>query len=348
MAQRKHALDTVRFLALVGIVINHTLSNSSAQPLVNILQDYHAVIFVLLMGVFIDPHSNFRKVIIRSGVLIGTGFALGSSIISIDIILVQLGILNLIAWLILQKISKFTPLFILTIAWLLLSPILSQIIRAFLEQNLHIIPTQENIGLNLLLEDPISFILRPFFYSSYPVLQWITIILFGILFKNFLNSKWWKISVIGLAMFSLAKITSFMLGGSLWTMDNGTSNNWNTIFDSGAYTGTTLGMLSSVGVGFFIIGVVQFFDILFKWRINPYLSGSTLSLYSIHVFSFTMIPHYIFENTVHSFIVFTATLLFFAVFSFLWFCLSKNYGFSKYGPLEEFTHYLTVEKSSKT
>lgn len=347
MVQRKYAFDTVRFIALIGILINHTMYNSPAKPLVNILQDYHAVLFVLLMGIFIDLKGSLKKTLIRSGVLIGTGFALGSSEITIDVILVQLGLLNFIAWSIARKIQKIQSLIIITFIWLIASPIISQAIRSFLEKDLGIIPTQKNIGLNLLLEDPISFLLRPFIYSSYPVLQWTTIILVGIIIKHFINTKWWKLSVIGLAMFTFAKVISYFLNGSLWTMDNGTANNWNHLFDSGAYTGTTLGMLSSLGMGCLIIGLVQFLDSILKWRVNPYLSGSTLSLYSIHVFSFTMIPVYILESTAYSLILFASTLLGFVIVSYMWYLMAKHYHFRKYGALEEFTYYLATSDQNK-
>lgn len=346
MTHRKHYLDTVRFLALIGILINHCFNNSPAEKIVNILQDYHAVLFVLLMGVFIDTKSPAKKTLIRSSVLIGTGFALGSSTIVIDVILIQLGLLNIIVWGISQYIHKTRTLFFITSIWLIISPIISITVRNFFEKTLLIIPTQKNIGLELLIEDPVSFVLRPFFYSSYPVLQWTTIILIGMILKSYLNAQWWRISIIGLTMFCFAKLVSFFFNGSLWTMDNGTPNNWTHLFDSGAYTGTTLGILSSVGMGIVIIGFVKFLDNLLKWRINPYLSGSTLTLYSLHTFSFTMIPMYILENTPYSLALFSSTLIGFVIVSYIWYRLSKFYGFTKYGALEEFTYYLTTSKTA--
>lgn len=346
MPRRKHAFDTVRFIALIGILINHTLSLSSAKPLVNVLQDYHAVLFVLLMGVFIDINSSVKKTLIRTGVLIGAGFALGSADITLDVILINLGLLNLIVWTIAKTFTKIKTLLVITLSWLILSPVVSQFSHYIIEHHLGIVPRQYNTGAYLLFNEPLYFFLRPIFYSSYPVLQWTTIVLFGIILKHFINAKWWKISIIGLTMFSLAKTSSFLLGGSLWTMDNGTANNWGNIFDSGAYTGTSLGILSSVGMGYLIIGIVVFLDNILKWRINPYLSGSTLSLYSIHVFSFTFIPISILENTTYAFILFAATLFGFVIISYLWYLLSKKYGFIKYGPLEEFTYYLTLPKEN--
>lgn len=344
MTKRNRALDTVRFIALVGILINHIMSDSSAYPLVQTLQDYHAILFVMLMGVFINPASTFKKTFIRSSVLILIGFALGSAGIGIDVILINLGLLNMVTWSILQIFTKTRTLVVLTIALMIATPIISQFSRDFLQTQFNLIPMSYNSGVQLLSEHPLYFFIRPILYSHYPILQWIVVILAGVLLSKFIKSKWWKISIIGLTMFCLGKLLSLFFNGSLWIMDNGTTNSWNNIFDSGAYTGTTFGLMSSIGMGYLIIGIVIFLDSQLKWRINPYLSGSTLTLYSLHAFSFCFIHPDIFKNSSYAFIIFATTMLGSVIVSYIWYLLSRKYGFTKFGLLEEFTFYLTVSE----
>lgn len=365
---RIEALDLARFLALIGIILNHILQLSLFKPVVNIMQDYHAVMFVMLMGFLIPGKNNtLKKTFIKSGFLILIGFALGSAGIAIDVILIQLGILYFIGWIINKYIQNNMILIILTTLWLVISPVLSVILRRAYES--HYIPELSlNIGTLMIQYAPQQVLVHPFLYSHYPVLQWISFITVGILLskvirKNFDKHSHYKentdsaligkIALSGVIFFVIAKIVSFFAGGELWKMDNGTSNvyDWNDLFGSGAYTGSTLGMISSIGMVLLIISLCMIFTGYGKdsndkklWNkvyITPYLSGATLSLYSIHVYSFTLVSKEMLQNDTIVLLLLAGTIILFLLVAFVWKIISKHLKFAKPGPLEEFLYYLS-------
>lgn len=364
--KRVEALDLARFIALIGIVINHTLQKSSFSPLVTALQDYHAVLFVILLGFLIPGRPQpLKKVLVKGLGLIVLGFALGSADLSIDVILVNLGLLYLLGNLLNKYVHRIRYLASIALVWVLATPIISHILRQQFEQ--YVTPVPMNFGLLMAQYNPVQLFVHPFLYSHYPVLQWLFFVLVGMILAKILrgkaekhrhcavqddNLKNWKIAVIGAGLFIISKATSFLLGGDLWKMDNGNTNtnNWEDIIDSGAYTGTTLGMLSSTGIALIVItlclyitGYGKFKDVSHwqdKIHVSPYIAGATLSLYSIHVFTFTFVTDTMLKNDLIAVSLLGGTLLMFALLAMLWKKIAQLRQYRKPGPVEEFLSYL--------
>jgi len=365
--QRIEAFDLARFIALLGIILNHTLQSKTFDPFIQTMQDYHAVLFVLLMGFFAPKkESSMKKIFIKGFVLIGVGFALGSASIAIDVILVNLGIIFIVGSLIVRTINKTKYLIILALTWMILSPILSVILRRKFEEA--VTPESMNFGTLMIQHAPEQLFVHPFLYSHYPVLQWISFFFVGAILsrilmnhKNVYESSLYdsmdksvikKMTITGFLFFVSAKIVSLLLGGELWKMDNGFSNayQWSDLSNSGAYTGTTLGMISSIGIGLIIIALCMWLTSFKKVdknggtqsviHVTPYLSGATLSLYAIHVYSFTVVPPDLLKDDVKVVLLLIATIVLLAVCALVWSKIGKRFNFTKPGPLEEFMFYL--------
>ena len=248
---RQLGLDVARALALVGIMGNHLLGGGTyaAQATSQIMSDYHAVIFAVLIGCGVQleldaarRHGNnpLRTVLVRCIFLIALGLGIASVTQHVAVILLTLGLLTIVAHFA-ARLPNPAFIAILTITYLA-APALTILNRAhgwtkqLLNAQLHHFADPINTTGSLLLADP------------YPFLVWTVYALAGIAYVRWIINRHTNLARTALAslvVFAVAKIAGRLLapaGGILQQLTETTG-----------YSGSYLNVVASAAVAIFII-----------------------------------------------------------------------------------------------
>lgn len=347
------ALDIARFLALLGIMVNHVWLLTDS-PLAIALQDYHAVLFVLLSGIVFVYSGEARgtkktKNIVRAIACIVLGLALGAGNPAIDIILVNYGLIFLLGIWIVPRLSTRVLACVATL-WIVLSPLVSFGIRSVTVDDAHL----SNIGFNTIFSEPWMVLVKPLVYSHYPVLQWFSIFLIGALIGRGLLSRdeprqrkfLLRLGWIGLPVAFLVKSVTMFLPFDVWNVKDGnveTSNSLN-LLDSSAYSGTTLGMVSAIAVALTVICIVTDLSRIAGVNYLGQFGIAMMSVYTLHVLVYTLLPVDMIKD--HQMLFWLANVAMIVVMTLVWNRFGHQWG---RGPLEAVTEKVAaveVEKRS--
>ena len=215
---RVQGIDIARGFALLGIIVNH-IFYIAYRPAADALQDYHAVLFMLLAGIvytYAEGSNPVLKNRVRGIFCIILGLALGAGNPQLVVILLNYGWTFIIASFFVHKM-KARPLFILSAIWIMVSPIVSLLIR-----NMAGTRHGENIGFQHFASEPWLFIIDPILWSNYPVLQWFAVFLFGAALGRTDIRQWLgdvnstvRTLVASVVVFLLVKLSSGAIGSVL-------------------------------------------------------------------------------------------------------------------------------------
>lgn len=252
------ALDLLRGLALLGIMVNHVFY-LSAHPFAAALQDYHAIAFFMLSGIVFTYAAKQEALpnVIRGIVCIVLGLILAAGNPPVDLILVNYGIMFLVAAFTVHRMST-RLLGIVGVTLLFIAPVVSQVLRVWLGMG------SQGENQSSSLEQVLGVALRPLFYGHYPLLQWSAVFFLGAYVGRKLRAgqqfTWLRLVCAGSLAFIVAKGIS-LLGSSfsgLFTMGDGNVDlGWEHLLDSYAYSGTTLGLAASMAVVITLWGLLE-------------------------------------------------------------------------------------------
>lgn len=345
------ALDIARFLALLGIMVNHIWLLTDS-PLAIALQDYHAVLFVLLSGIVFVYSGETRgakktKNVVRAIACIVLGLALGAGNPAIDIILVNYGLIFLLGIWIVPCLST-RVLACVAASWLVLSPLVSFGIRSVTVDNAHL----ANVGFNTLFSEPWMLLVKPLIYSHYPVLQWFSIFLVGTLIgrclkmrepdqqKRFLLHLGW----VGFPVALLIKGVTMFLPFDVWSVRDGNivTGDVLNLLDSSAYSGTTLGMISAISVALVVVCIMTDLSRLPLVNILGKFGMATMSAYTIHVLLYTVTPLILIREYQIEF--FLGNVIVIMLITVIWGKLGQKWG---RGPIEAVTEKVAAVEVEK-
>lgn len=345
------ALDISRFLALLGIMVNHVWLLTDS-PLAIALQDYHAVLFVLLSGIVFVYSGETRGVkktknVVRAIACIVLGLALGAGNPAIDIILVNYGLIFLLGIWIVPRLNTRVLVYV-TASWLVLSPLVSFGIRSATADNAHL----GNIGFNTLFSEPWMVVIKPLVYSHYPVLQWFSIFLLGALIGRGLISRdgsdqskfLLRLGWIGLPVAVLIKGATMLLPLDVWRVEDGnveTSKALN-LLDSSAYSGTTLGMMSAIAVALVVICIMTDVSRIPGIKSLGQFGMATMSAYALHVLVYTLTPLEMIKT--HQTFFWLANVAMIIAVTLVWNKFARQWG---RGPLEAVTEKVAAVEAEK-
>lgn len=183
-------VDLARALALVGMYAAHLTTARSpgsiggVDPLFQVVAGRSSALFAVLAGVGIvlssrvgtgrdagDAGAARRRLAVRAGLVAALGLALGSVDSGLAVILTFYGLLFLCALPVL--IWRARSLAWLAVAWGLLSPVLSLVLRRQLDPVPKIVPALEHLAQPLVLAQELLLT------GYYPVLTWATYLFAG-------------------------------------------------------------------------------------------------------------------------------------------------------------------------
>lgn len=184
-AARLAGIDLARALALLGMMATHTmpLLDAAAQPQpVALIAGKAAALFAVLAGFSVELSTRrFQRwrdaalaLVIRGVIIAVIGLLLGWISVSIAVVLVQYGVMFMLAPFVLRSPTRL--LAVLAPLWLLLSPVVSHLIRdaASLPR------AAESLDLTHVAQ-PGYLLTATFLTGYYPVLQWFGYLLVGLL-----------------------------------------------------------------------------------------------------------------------------------------------------------------------
>ncbi|SDS96101.1 Protein of unknown function [Brevibacterium sandarakinum] len=319
-AGRLLGLDAARGIALFAMMVTHifALSDPAGLPTwAAVFAGRASALFAVLAGCSLVLSTRSRmsasgrlrdavpSVLIRAGAIIFIGLCLGSVSTLLAVILVNYGVMFAIAMLFLRLRAR--SLFIIAIVWMVLSPVLSMVIR-------------NQFGLEPMysamswfdLATPLTMLHDLVLTGYYPILQWLSYILLGMaVAKIDIGKHLMSLFAAGLGLFLVGKGISWLLiniagGGSalvrvselygtdlnaaLFTGSYGVTptTSWWWLAISGPHSGTPFDLLSTAGTALLTIVVCQSLAVLLgrrTWVLSPLTAPGSmpLSVYSAHV-----------------------------------------------------------------
>lgn len=363
MLIRLKGIDIARGLALLGIIANHIFF--IAHPVIaTALQDYHAILFMLLAGIVYTYAQGTEPALknrVRGIVCIILGLALGSGNPAVDVILLNYGWTFLFASFFVHKMN-LKQLAILSGAWLFLSPFVSYWVRSLVGTS-----GGPNVGFQHIFTEPWMILADPVISSSYPLIQWFSVFLIGatigrlplerivshkatmkgILFYSllgFVAVKFFSIFSIVLSQsksYGQAFREAFSLGtGNVDTVD------MYSLLSSGPYSGTTPALLASVLIGVAVIAGCSLFALQKNVWFVERIGMATLTLYSLHVFVHTIFGRW---GNDHSFLYYFATVVASVVVVMGWdHLVNKSSMQASPGPIEAIVQkMIAIEKEKR-
>lgn len=364
MSTRLTGVDIARGLALLGIIANHIFFFSH-PTIATALQDFHAILFMLLAGVVFTyaPGKNPRlKNIVRGIICIVLGLALGAGNPRLDVILLNYGWLFIFGSFFVHKLAA-RHLYLLSVAWAVVMPFVGAVLRPLI--NYHEGP---NIGFQTLASQPWLVFLDPVVYSMYPVMQWFAVFLFGAALgrtdiRALLSDtdKMFKTMTTAMMVFFAAKTTSiaalmlvsnYSLHESLiYNFSLGKAavdlNTPDRLLGSAPYTSTTLALVSSTAIGIVIVMAGSLLSHRgIQLQLVQMMGMATLTLYSLHVFVHTVItPQWADNNSMFYYLL---TIVGAGILVWTWhrYAVGRT-GIVAPGPIEEVTRRIIVTENSK-
>jgi uncharacterized membrane protein YeiB len=338
LKQRLTGIDAARGLALLGMMSTHTMPLFDPGPgnppsLVGLLYSGRsAALFAVLAGVGLallsgreSPHggpalaADRRAVAARAVVILAIGLSLGGLDVNVAVILVHYAVLFLCMLPFLGLPLRALSLWVT--GWVLLSPVLAYLVRPQLAALLGAPRLSGNPDWDSVMswESGWNALGDVLFTGYYPVVQWMTYLLFGLILGRLALSRL-KVQLIlivagGLVAFAAKGVASFFLdylGGqqallatdeaARWPLESllqvdlawvDQRGSWWWLATAAPHAGTTLDLLHTTGVAAAVLGVC-----LLVTRASPRvllpLSGAgamTLTLYSLHVWALSLTVH---------------------------------------------------------
>ncbi|WP_209371080.1 heparan-alpha-glucosaminide N-acetyltransferase domain-containing protein [Brevibacterium renqingii] len=313
-------LDVARGVALFAMMITHifALSDEASLPTgAAIFAGRASALFAVLAGCSLVLSTRTRLqtsgrlrdaapgVLIRAAAIVLIGLCLGSISGLLAVILVNYGVMFALALFFLRLRAR--ALFVLAGAWMVLSPVVSMIVRAEFGLEPGYLPMSW-----FDLATPVSMLTDLFLTGYYPILQWLSYILLGIaVAKIDISRHLMALLVSGLGLFVLGRGASWLLlnvaGGygalvensqrlgidlfaALFTGSYGvtSASSWWWLAIAGPHSGTPFDLLSTAGTALMTIAVCQAAAVLLgrrSWVLGPLSAPGSmpLSVYSAHV-----------------------------------------------------------------
>lgn len=309
-------IDLARAVALLGMMATHTMDLVDAagdpQP-VGLIAGKAAALFAVLAGFSVElstrRYGRWRdaaaSLAVRGLLISILGLVLGSLSSSIAVVLVNYGVLFLLAPLVLRLPARW--LAATTVLWLVASPVASHLIR-------------DGLGLQRAVEAPeLSHLAQPgelalgvLLTGYYPVLQWMSYILLGMavakldigrhllglfacglsLFIAGRGVSWLMLNVFGgdAALVEVSQMWGTDLTAALFTGSYGVTpaTSWWWLAIAGPHSGTPFDLLSTGGTAVMTIVACQAAAELLgrrSWVLAPLSAPGSmpLSVYSAHV-----------------------------------------------------------------
>ena len=326
IGRRLTGIDAARGIALLGMMATHIFplydertGDPSWAGLV--LSGRSSALFAVVAGIGLalltggsQPRSgralsaDRRGIAVRALIIALVGLTLGGLDTSIAIILFHYGVLFLLA---LPFVGMRLPRLALWAgAWLLLSPVLAYLVRPWLYSAVEPSTLDSNVSWEAFLQ-PGTLLADVFFTGFYPVVQWLSYLLIGLLIGRLrLSEVSVQVGLVtaGIAAAAGAKFLSYYLlvdrggfealletnSGRIWPLARMMEVNlagveqtgsWWWLAVSGPHSGTPLDLLHTAGTAAAVVGVCL---LLTRARPNLLLPLSaagamTLTLYSVHV-----------------------------------------------------------------
>ncbi|MCQ1948034.1 heparan-alpha-glucosaminide N-acetyltransferase domain-containing protein [Arthrobacter sp. zg-Y1116] len=330
--RRLTGIDAARGIALLGMIATHVLplyNQETGDPSLTglVFSGRSSALFAVVAGVGLalltggsEPHEakavnrDRRGIAVRALIIALVGLALGGLETTIAVILFHYAVLFLLALPFLGM--PLRRLAVWAGAWLLLSPVLAYVARDWLLRNL----SPSDIGGNITWEaflSPAALAADVFVTGFYPVLQWLSYILLGLVIGRLaLTSLPVQVGLLTGGVFAAvtAKLTSYYLLGELggfdalratesgqqWPLARMLEVNLSSVEQTGSWwwlalagphSNTSLDMLHTAGTAAAVLGACL---LLTRARPNLLLPLSaagamTLTLYSLHVWVMTMV-----------------------------------------------------------
>ncbi|RCS91960.1 heparan-alpha-glucosaminide N-acetyltransferase domain-containing protein [Brevibacterium aurantiacum] len=313
-------LDVARGIALFAMMITHiyALSDEAGLPTwAAVFAGRASALFAVLAGCSLVLSTRSRlaasgrlrdaapSVLIRAAAIVIIGLCLGTISDLLAVILVNYGIMFAIAVLFLRLQAR--TLFVIAGTWMLISPVVSMIVRAEFNLEPKYLPMSW-----LDLATPPAMLTDLFLTGYYPILQWLSYILLGMaLVKVDIGKHLMGLFTAGLGLFVLGRGASWLLlnvaGGdaalvetsqrlgidlfaALFTGSYGvtSTSSWWWLAIAGPHSGTPFDLLSTAGTAVMTIAVCQSAVVLLgrrSWLLTPLSAPGSmpLSVYSAHV-----------------------------------------------------------------
>ncbi|MCQ1996063.1 heparan-alpha-glucosaminide N-acetyltransferase domain-containing protein [Arthrobacter sp. zg-Y1171] len=330
--RRLTGIDAARGIALLGMIATHVLplyNQETGDPSLTglVFSGRSSALFAVVAGVGLalltggsEPHEakavnrDRRGIAVRALIIALVGLTLGGLETTIAVILFHYAVLFLLALPFLGM--PLRRLAVWAGAWLLLSPVLAYVARDWLLRNL----SPSDIGGNITWEaflSPAALAADVFVTGFYPVLQWLSYILLGLVIGRLaLTSLPVQVGLLTGGVFAAvtAKLASYYLLGELggfdalratesgqqWPLARMLEVNLSSVEQTGSWwwlalagphSNTSLDMLHTAGTAAAVLGACL---LLTRARPNLLLPLSaagamTLTLYSLHVWVMTMV-----------------------------------------------------------
>ncbi|MCC9175930.1 heparan-alpha-glucosaminide N-acetyltransferase domain-containing protein [Arthrobacter sp. zg-Y179] len=330
--RRLTGIDAARGIALLGMIATHVLplyNQETGDPSLTglVFSGRSSALFAVVAGVGLalltggsEPHEakavnrDRRGIAVRALIIALVGLILGGLETTIAVILFHYAVLFLLALPFLGM--PLRRLAVWAGAWLLLSPVLAYVVRDWLIRNLSPSDISGNITWEAFLS-PAALAADVFVTGFYPVLQWLSYILLGLVIGRLaLTSLPVQVGLLTGGVFAAvtAKLVSNYLldelggfdvlrateSGQQWPLARMLEVNlssveqtgsWWWLALSGPHSNTSLDMLHAAGTAAAVLGVC-----LLLTRARPLLllplsaaGAMTLTLYSLHVWVMTMV-----------------------------------------------------------
>ena len=326
IGRRLTGIDAARGIALLGMMATHIFSlynEQTGEPAWTglVLSGRSSALFAVVAGIGLalltggsSPRSgralsaDRRGIAVRALIIALAGLTLGGLDTSIAIILFHYGVLFLLA---LPFVGMRAPKLALWAGgWLLLSPAAAYLIRPWIYEHVSPATLGSNISWEAFLT-PATLAADVFFTGFYPVFQWLSYLLIGMLIGRLkLEELTVQVGLVaaGIVAAAGAKFLSYYLllekggldavletnSGRIWPLEQmmevnlagvEQSGTWWWLAVSGPHSGTPLDLLHTAGTSAAVVGVCL---LLTRARPNLLLPLSaagamTLTLYSLHV-----------------------------------------------------------------
>ena len=314
------ALDVARGIALFAMMITHIIALSDADGMPTwaaVFAGRASALFAVLAGCSLVLSTRSRllvsgrlrdaapSVLIRAAAIVLVGLCLGTVSGLLAVILVNYGVMFAIAVLFLRLRAR--TLFVISLAWMVLSPVVSMLIRSELGLE------SEYLSMSFFdLATPAAMLRELLLTGYYPILQWLSFILLGMAVAK-VDISWHLMSLFaaGLGLILLGRGVSWLLltfagGGSalvrvsqlygtdlkaaLFTGSYGVTptTSWWWLAIAGPHSGTPFDLLSTAGTAVTAIVACQAIVMLLDrrtWVLAPLSAPGSmpLSVYSGHV-----------------------------------------------------------------
>ncbi|NGN91613.1 DUF1624 domain-containing protein [Nocardioides sp. KC13] len=326
LSTRLVGVDVARCLALLGMMATHVLDPVDATGELTRVQaaagGRSAALFAVLAGVSLALMTGRQQPVrgrvlatrsaglaVRAVLIAALGLVLGSLGTNIAIILTYYGVLFLLAIPFLELRARW--LWLLGVVWVVLGPLLSQVVRPVLP------PRQFESPEPSQLLEPGRLLAELLFTGYYPAVPWLAYLLIGMAIgridlrnRNLVTMLWTGGVIISVSatwlsgrLTRLPSVAEELLraypgmdiDGALVSMSHGlygqtpVDGGWQWLLVAAPHSSTPFDLAQTIGSSMFVIGACQMIALRLpsRWRVAmAVLFGAgtmTLTLYTLHV-----------------------------------------------------------------